>query len=149
LKKRINRTNEGANKKTNRGFTLLEVMIALFVIAVALGGVIKVMGNAAINTSRLSNRTFAQWVALNRIAKLQTGNNWPSIGEKKGKDEMANQEWRWVQKTMKTYEIGKDGKKKVYKEIKRIELSVWNKNDDVNASPYVTVVGFLKKPRIK
>ena len=129
-------------KKTNRGFTLLEVMIALFVIAVALGGVIKVMGNAALNSSRLSSKTFAQWVALNQIAKLQIGNQWPKIdSEVKGEEEMANQEWRWVQKTKKPDTT--DGSN-----IRRIELSVWNKNDDSSSSPYVTVVGFLANPGI-
>ena len=127
-------------KKTNRGFTLLEVMIALFVIAVALGGVIKVMGNAALNSSRLSSKTFAQWVALNQIAKLQIGNQWPKINsEVKGEEEMANQEWRWVQKTKPDKKIAN---------IRWFELSVWNKNDDSSSSPYVTVVGFLANPGI-
>ena len=124
--------------KTNKGFTLLEVMIALFVIAVALGGVIKVMGNAAINSSRLSNKTIAQWVALNRIGRLQIGSQWPKFGDIKGDDEMANQEWRWVQKTIKTSD----------ENIKRIELSVWNKDDDSSAEPFITVVGFLANPGI-
>jgi len=125
-------------KKTNRGFTLLEVMIALFVIAVALGGVIKVMGNAALNSSRLSSKTFAQWVALNQIAKLQIGNQWPKYGEDKGEAEMASQNWRWVQKTIKTDD----------ENVKRIELSVWNKDDDSSSAPYITVVGFLANPGI-
>lgn len=132
------RRNIILKRKTNRGFTLLEVMIALFVIAVALGGVIKVMGNAAANTTRLSNKTFAQWVALNQIAKLQIGNQWPRFGSDKGEEEMANQEWRWLQKTIKTSDAN----------VKRIELSVWNKNDDSSASPYVTIVGFLANPGI-
>jgi len=134
----LSKRNMILKRKTNNGFTLLEVMIALFVIAVALGGVIKVMGNAAINSSRLSNKTFAQWVALNRIAKLQIGNQWPKFGTDKGEDEMASQEWRWVQKTIKTSD----------KNVKRIELSVWNKNDDSSAAPYITVVGFLANPGI-
>lgn len=122
-------------KNKNKGFTLLEVMIALFIVAISLGGVIKVMGNAASNTSRLSNRTFAQWVALNQIAKLQISNEWPKYGSSNGKDEMASQEWRWVQTIIKTSD----------ENVKRIELAVWNKNDSSDASPYVTIVGFLGK----
>jgi len=129
--------------KNNKGFTLLEVMIALFVVAIALGGVIKVMGNAAINTSRLSSRTFAQWVALNQITKLQILRKWPSPGEIKGDDEMANQEWRWVQKTKA---IKDEHDKVTNNDIRRIEVSVWNKNDPASAEPYVTVVGFLVNP---
>lgn len=121
--------------KKQKGFTLLEVMIALFIVAVALGGVIKVMGNAAANSSRLTSRTFAQWVALNQIAKLKINKEWPSLGEEKGDDEMAGQKWKWVQKAVKTED----------ENIKRIEVSVWNIND-TTSSPYVTTVGFLANP---
>ncbi|MCF6190510.1 MAG: type II secretion system minor pseudopilin GspI [Cocleimonas sp.] len=122
------------NRKTS-GFTLLEVMIALFVVAIALGGAIKVMGNAAQNTSRLSNKTFAQWVALNQIAKLNIEKAWPKLGEAKGNSEMASQEWKWVQKIIKTED----------KRIKRVEISVSPVNDS-DSNPYATVVGFLAQP---
>lgn len=117
------------------GFTLLEVMIALFIVAVALGGVIKVMGNAASNSSRLTSRTFAQWVALNQITKLRLDKGWPSLGEVKGNDEMAGQKWKWVQKAVSTED----------KDVRRIEVSVWNSND-VDSSPFVTTIGFLANP---
>ena len=123
-------------KKVDSGFTLLEVMVALFIVAVALGGVIKVMGNAAQNTSRLTNKTFAQWVGVNKITELKIKQEWPKFGEAKGEDEMANQKWRWVQKTIKTSD----------ENVKRIELSVWNSVDDSDQSPFVTVVGFLARP---
>lgn len=123
------------NKK-DAGFTLLEVMIALFIVAIALGGVMKVMGNAAINSSRLNSRTFAQWVALNQITELHIMKQWPKLGEAKGDQEMAGQKWKWVQKTIKTED----------KNIKRVELSVWNANDDSGEGSLVTVVGFLANP---
>ena len=50
---------------------------------------------------------------------------------------MADQEWRWVQKTVKTEDDN----------IKRIELSVWRKADG-DVDPYVTVVGFLANPSL-
>ena len=122
------------NRKIS-GFTLLEVMVALFIVAIALGGAIKVMGNAAQNTARLSNKTFAQWVALNQVTKLNIGNAWPKLGETKGKSKMASQEWVWVQKTIKTKN----------ERIKRVEISVRPAND-ADDNPYATVVGFLAQP---
>ncbi|MCK5663616.1 MAG: type II secretion system minor pseudopilin GspI [Thiotrichaceae bacterium] len=119
----------------NSGFTLLEVMVALFVVAIALGGAIKVMGNAAQNTSRLSNKTFAQWVGLNQIAKLKTTKAWPKYDETNGESEMASQKWKWVQKTIKTEDAN----------IKRVEVSVRLVNDS-DSNPFATVVGFLAKP---
>jgi len=119
----------------NTGFTLLEVMVALFVIAVALGGAIKVMGNAAYNSNRLVNKTFANWVALNQMAELRLKGEWPKIGETDGNQEMSDRQWKWTQKTIKTDD----------ENIKRIEVSVWAEADDSD-EPYVTVVGFLAKP---
>ncbi len=122
-------------KNNNTGFTLLEVMVALFVVAIALGGVIKVMGTAAQNSSRLSDRTFAQWVALNQIATLKITKEWPKFDEVKGDAEMSSRKWKWVQKTIKTED----------ENVKRVEVSV-KLADDKNENPVATVIGFLAKP---
>ncbi len=122
-------------KNKNTGFTLLEVMVALFVVAIALGGAIKVMGAAAQNSSRLSDRTFAQWVALNQIASLKITKEWPDFDEVKGESEMASRKWKWIQKTIKTED----------ENVKRVEVSV-TLADDTNGNPFATVIGFLAKP---
>lgn len=129
-----NENNHNVNKR-HSGFTLLEVMVALFIIAIAMGGAIKVMGNAAQNTSHLTNKTFGQWVALNQMADLKIKKAWPKFGKTKGKQEMAGQKWVWQQETIKTAD----------KNVKRIELSVWNEAD-TEGDPSVTIVGFLAKP---
>lgn len=123
------------NKKPQSGFTLLEVMVALLIVAVALGGAVKVIGNAAANSSRMNNKTFANWVALNQIAELRISNAWPKLGEIKGDSEMADRKWAWQQKSIKTDDDN----------IRRIEVSVWSE-DDKKSSPFVTMVGFLPKP---
>ncbi len=122
-------------KKGSSGFTLLEVMVALFIVAVSLGGVIKVMGNAALNSSRITNKTFAQWVAINKISELKINSTWPKVGEEKGDEEMAGQKWSWVQVTIKTED----------ENIKRVEMSVWNALE-TDVDPFVTAIGFLAKP---
>ena len=124
------------NSKTKQsGFTLLEVMVALLVVAVSLGGAVKVIGNAASNTSRMNNKVFANWVALNQIAKLRIAKEWPKFGEQKGDSEMAGRKWAWSQMSIKTDDDN----------IRRIEMSVWSE-DDKKSAPFVTVVGFLPKP---
>ena len=121
--------------KKSKGFTLLEVMVALAVVAFALGGAIKVVGNAASNTARMNDRTIANWVALNQIAELQITKAWPKVGEQEGDSEMADRKWEWEQATISTED----------ENIRRVELSVWE-DGNKNSSPVVTVVSFLPKP---
>jgi len=120
--------------KNNAGFTLLEVMVALFVVAVAMGGAIKVIENAAQNTSRMTDKTFANWVAINKITELRLNSEWPKIGKVKGESEMSDRKWKWEQNTIET-----DDEK-----VKRVELSVWGE-EEKDLNPFVTVVGFLTK----
>ncbi|HEX2238999.1 MAG TPA: type II secretion system minor pseudopilin GspI, partial [Gammaproteobacteria bacterium] len=61
--------------KTVRGFTLLEVLVALAVIAIALASIIKVVGTGAANAGYLRDKTFAHWVAANRLVQMQIRNN--------------------------------------------------------------------------
>ena len=122
-------------KNNNAGFTLLEVMVALFVVAVAMGGAIKVIENAAQNTSRMTDKTFAGWVAMNKITELRLSSEWPKTGKVKGESEMSDRKWNWEQNTIET-----DDEK-----VRRVELSVWGENKD-DLDPFVTVVGFLTKP---
>lgn len=123
---------------TNRcqaGFTLLEIMIALFIVAVALGGAIKSMGNAANVSTALSDKTFAQWVGMNQLVRLKLSGKWPRPGETKGDEEMAHRKWAWLQKISTTEE----------KKVNRVEISVWNAANESN-EPSANIVGFLARP---
>ena len=131
----LTQNKQRTHLKKQLGFTLLEVMVALLIVAVSLGGAVKVIGNAAANSTRMSNKTFANWVALNQMAKLRITKEWPKLGEVKGDDEMAGRKWAWSQESIKTDDDN----------IRRIELSVWSE-DDKKSAPFVTVVGFLPKP---
>lgn len=123
------------SKKSQSGFTLLEIMIALLIVAVALGGAIKSMGNSASNSIALSDKAFAQWVGMNQFTRLRLSGEWPKPGESKGEEEMAHRKWAWVQKISKTEE----------KKVNRVEISVWDSaNKDVD--PTTNIVGFLAQP---
>jgi general secretion pathway protein I len=82
-------------KSTQRGFTLVEVLVALAVLAIALGAMIRGAGSSADNAAHLRDKSFAHWVALNRIAEIRLTGNWPSLGESNGTTEMAGREWQW------------------------------------------------------
>ncbi len=78
-----------------RGFTLIEVLVALAVLAIALSAIIKTMSSNTLNSIYLRDRTLAQWVALNKITELQLSADWPSPGKTDGSTVMGNHEWFW------------------------------------------------------
>jgi general secretion pathway protein I len=84
---------------SHRGFTLIEILVSLAVIAISLGAIISTSGSHAQQATYLKQKTIAHWVAMNEITKLQVENIFPSIGDKKGSTEMANQEWFWIRTT--------------------------------------------------
>jgi general secretion pathway protein I len=84
------------------GFTLVEVMLALAVFAIAGTALMKVTSANLSSQGQLEQNTIASWVAANRLVEVNLENNWPPQNNKKGKMEMAEREWFWQQKVIKT-----------------------------------------------
>lgn len=85
-----------------RGFTLLEVLVALAVLSLALMAAMKGSGQVINNSTRLKERTLAHWVAMNRAAELELATTWPELGTSRGRATMAKREWLWTVRTEKT-----------------------------------------------
>ena len=64
-----------------RGFTLIEVLVALVIVAIALGAGIKAAGALAGNAERLAQVSAAQWCAENLLTELRLTQQFPDIGE--------------------------------------------------------------------
>jgi len=81
-----------------RGFTLVEVLVALVIVAFGVGAVLAALSASAGNVSALREKTLAQWVALNRVSdsrlSLQPLKNGATEGDIKG---FANGDWHWQQ----------------------------------------------------
>jgi len=79
------------------GFSLLEVLVALFIVATVIAMATKVASNSVRNARLMKESTFAQWVALNELdryqIKLASGQR-EGYGE--GEAEMGDMTWRWV-----------------------------------------------------
>lgn len=80
-----------------KGFTLIEVLIALMILAIALVAVIKATQDSIRDTARVQDRITAQWVGLNVISSMQVGLIPPPKIDADTEDtvKMFNQKWRW------------------------------------------------------
>ena len=84
--------------RSSRGFTLLEVLVALAIIAIAMGALIKTSGGQTANASYLKEKTLAHWVGMNQLVEQRITRGWPDIGNHQGSTEMARKEWYWKSK---------------------------------------------------
>lgn len=94
------RPRPGAACRRGRGFTLVEILVALVIVAVGMGAVLAALSSAAGSTAHLRDKTFAQWIALNRIAEVRLEGRVPSKGKSTGDVEYAGRRWRWEQEVL-------------------------------------------------
>jgi general secretion pathway protein I len=81
--------------RTTRGFTLIEVLVALAILAVALAAALRSASLAADGTLELKERLLATWVAQNRVAEYTARPLWPEIGTRSGQAEQGGVAFSW------------------------------------------------------
>ncbi len=91
-----------SSNKHITGFTLIEVMVALTIIAISLGALLNTSGAQANSASYLKQKTLAHWVAVNELTQMRIDKEFPDLGDKKGSTSMANHDWYWIRTTKKT-----------------------------------------------
>lgn len=107
------------HRAAQNGFTLLEVLIAMVILAVSLLAAIKVATEVTSSAIYLQDKTIAQWVGMNKMAELRLSKGVPVDGRNDGIDEMAGREWRWKINIKKT----------PYPALKELEVEVRPANE--------------------
>lgn len=78
-----------------RGFTLIEVLAALVIVALGMMGVIQAVTQTVGNSAYLRDKTLAHWVAMNRLTEIRLAAGPPDVDETSGEVDYAGQRWRW------------------------------------------------------
>ncbi len=116
-------------KPNQHGFTLLEVMVALAILALTLGAMIKAGGASARNVAMLRDRTLASWVGLNKVNEALLLREWPEPGSRADTVTLGNREWYWEVRIGKTSDP----------ELRRVEVTV---RDQKDAAPLAELIAF-------
>jgi len=117
----------------SQAFTLVEVMVALAIIALSLTAVASKMGRMIDTSNSMRERTYASWIAQNKITELRLANVIPEVTATSGELDYANSTWDW------RAVVSESGIENLY----RVDVSIsYAGSDDVIR----TVTGFIGEP---
>ncbi|KQU67048.1 MULTISPECIES: type II secretion system minor pseudopilin GspI [unclassified Rhizobacter] len=108
-----------AQRDTAAGFTLIEVLVALAIIAVTLGAGIKAAGALTNNTQRLVEVTAAQWCAENQLTGLKLSHTFPSVGDSEFSCDQFGASYKGKQATRPTPNPN----------FRRVDAQIFNEDD--------------------
>ncbi|MDK2125847.1 type II secretion system minor pseudopilin GspI [Parachitinimonas caeni] len=113
-----------------RGFTLIEVLVALAVLGIALAAAIRATSGVIDGSIDLRRHLAAGWVAQNRLASYAASSEWPDVGEREGREEQAGMQFTWHESVRETPD----------RSFRRVEIRV---KADGAQNDSATLVGFL------
>lgn len=120
-------------RRNGGGFTLIEVMVALAIVALALASAAVSMSQMISAANTLRDRTYASWIAQNKIAEIRLAGVLPEVDSTSGEVDFANSTWAWRSVVSET------GVENLF----RIDVSVSRPGDDAFIRQ---VSGFVGEP---
>ena len=123
-------------RKSNLGFTLIEVLVAVSIIAVSLMAASRVALNALNSSEYLKLKLSADWVAQNRLETHSIYNEWMPAGVFRGQEEQAGILFNWEEEITDTPNPA----------FKKVVVNVYEPSNPEYSLR--RLVGFLVKPAI-
>ncbi len=123
-------------RKKQTGFLLVEILVALVILAIPLAAITRAVSQAIDTTAALRDRSIAMWVAQDRLTMHRIERDWPSLKTTTGTSEMADRSWRWQEKVISTPIV----------QLRRVEIEI---RDETGPDVLAKLVGFLRDPQAK
>ena len=128
-------TNSAPTSARERGFTLIEILVALAIVAVGVGAALKAASLFSSNAYDLKVRLFADWAAQNHLNTYRLDEAFPDLGQSRASCPIANEDFVCVDTVSAT----------VNPLMRRVEIRVVRPNDERVALS--RLVGTLLKPQ--
>ena len=113
------------------GFTLLEVLAALVIVALGMLGVIEAVSQTARNSAYVRDKTVAHWIAMNQLTRVRLEPQAPKVDKSSDELEMGDRRWRWTMEVTQT----------PVESVRRIDIRVRLDETDEESS-LASVTGF-------
>ena len=120
-------------RRRQAGLALVEVLVALFIVGLALPALLLAVDRVTDSTGHLRDKAIARWVASDRLTEARINRLGGQVlrGESSGEVEMAQQRWRW---RLTARDTGIPG-------IQQLQVTVSKETGD----PLVTLIGALEQ----
>lgn len=121
-------------RQHSRGFTLIEVLVALAIAATAITAMVQAMGMRIEQAQALEQKMVSTWVAGNRLAELRLARAWPDVGVSGGSEVVGDRTLFLRQRILDTPDP----------DVRKIEVTVFA--DEAEEDETAFIFGYLLKP---
>ena len=116
------------------GFTLLEAMVALAIVALGMTAVSTQLNRSVVSAAYIEQKTLASWIASNVLTELSVEPEWPALGGRTDEVEFAQRRWVWQAEISET----------PVENLRRVDVSI--SLADAEDSVIHTMSAFLEPP---